>query len=194
MAESGNGPAYLVVWRRLDAPGHDACGLWLNAKGWRLKGAAVLVLDGMPCWLGYEVSGEPPWLTRCGRVTGCFGTRTLDLRMVALADGRWQLNGVEQPVGAGCLDLDLNFTPATNFIPLRRLDLDVGEAADAPAAWLDLPACRLKRLEQRYRRVGLDAYDYRAPGVGYAATLQVSETGFVARYPGLWEMEALCGG
>ena len=77
---------------------------------------------------------------------------------------------------------------------MRRLDLDVGEAADAPAAWLDLPACRLKRLEQRYRRVGLDAYDYRAPGVGYAATLQVSETGFVARYPGLWEMEALCGG
>ncbi|MCK9531206.1 MAG: putative glycolipid-binding domain-containing protein [Gammaproteobacteria bacterium] len=193
MAEDGNGPAYLLVWRRLDMPGHDACGLWLTAKGWCLKGTAVLVLAGMPCWLSYEVSGEVPWLTRCGRVTGCLGTRTLDLRMVALADGRWQLNGIEQPVGAGCVDLDLNFTPATNLIPLRRLDLAVGEAADAPAAWLDIPDGGLMRLEQHYQRVGPDAYDYRAPGIGYAATLQVAETGFVTRYPGLWEMEALRG-
>jgi hypothetical protein len=107
---------------------------------------------------------------------------------------RWQINGTDQPEVAGCIDVDLNFTPATNLIAIRRLALAVGDASDAPAAWLRVPELTLERLEQRYHRVGLDIYDYEAAGTGYAASLQVSDVGFVTRYPGLWEQEATGNG
>jgi hypothetical protein len=115
----------------------------------------------------------------------------VELDIVAMPGVRWALNGTEQPQVAGCLDVDLNFTPATNLIAIRRLTLQIGDRSEAPAAWLRFPELVLERLEQHYHRVTLDQYDYRAPGVDYAATLRVSEIGFVTRYPGLWELEAV---
>jgi hypothetical protein len=88
-----------------------------------------------------------------------------------------------------CIDLDFKFTPATNLFPLRRLALGVGEAAGAPAASLDAAAGRLVRLPQRYERRADGSYWYEAPSVGYAALLEFETTGFVRRYPGLWEAE-----
>jgi hypothetical protein len=105
---------------------------------------------------------------------------------------RWTLNGDEQGEEvAGLVDIDLGFTPATNLIQLRRLSLDISHEAEAPVAYLHFPELTLGRLEQRYRRVALDKYDYQAPGFGYTAILQVSELGFVTQYPGLWALEAL---
>lgn len=50
---------------------------------------------------------------------------------------------------------------------------------------------RLGRSAHRYSRVGPDAYGYRAPIFGYTAMLEVSDVGFVTKYPGLWELDAL---
>jgi hypothetical protein len=181
---------HLILWRRIDAPGHDACGLWTLERGWRLMGTAVFAFEGQPCHLAYEVDCDSAWRTRSASVTGCLGRQVLELTIVSRPGDRWEFNGAEEPKVAGCIDIDLNFTPATNLIALRRLALDVGQAADAPAAWLSFPELKLERLEQRYHRVTHDTYDYQAPGVGYAAPLQVSDTGFVTSYPGLWELEA----
>jgi hypothetical protein len=87
------------------------------------------------------------------------------------------------------VDVDLGFTPATNLIPIRRLALLVGEAADAPAAWLDIANGALGLLAQRYERRSETAYWYEAPAFGYSAELDVGPDGFVRRYPGLWEAE-----
>jgi hypothetical protein len=122
---------------------------------------------------------------------GYIGGYAVDLTIVAMPGKRWQLNGVDQPEVAGCIDVDLNFTPATNLIAIRRLTLGVGHASDAPAAWLRFPECTLERLEQRYHRLTHDTYDYQAPRVGYSAALQVSTLGFVMQYPELWTLEAL---
>ncbi|MFA5530174.1 MAG: putative glycolipid-binding domain-containing protein [Thiohalomonadaceae bacterium] len=184
-------PEQLVVWRRVDGPGHDACGLWHTDDNWRLRGTAVFVLDGIPCWLDYEVCGNLSWRTRTARVTGWMGGQALDVRICLTADGRWRLNGNDQPAVAGCTDLDFSFTPATNLIPLRRLGLAVGSEAQAAAAWLNLLGQRLDRLDQHYRRSGDDIYDYRAPSLDFSAALRVSHAGFITHYPGLWEMEAL---
>jgi hypothetical protein len=117
------------------------------------------------------------------------GRHAFELAIAAMPGKRWKLNGTNQPEAAGCLDVDLSFTPATNLIAIRRLALDMGQASEAPAAWLRFPERTLVRLEQRYHRVALDTYDYHAPSVGYAASLQVSDSGFVTYYPGLWERE-----
>jgi uncharacterized protein len=178
-----------ILWRRLDVPGHDACGLLAMDSGWRLTGTAAFGLDNRSCHLHYVVDCVLAWRTRSATVTGWIGRNAVQLAITALPDQGWSLNGTEQAAVAGCLDLDLAFTPATNLIALRRLALGVGDEADAPAAWLRFPELVLERLDQQYRRLDRYRYAYRAPGTGYAGILEVTDAGFVTRYPGLWEME-----
>jgi uncharacterized protein len=178
----------------MDVPGHDACALWVMKSGWCLAGTAIFALDGQPCHLAYEVKCDATWHTRSAKVTGCLGRHVFELIIVAKPGDRWELNGMEQPEAAGCIDVDLNFTPATNLIAIRRLALDIGHASDVPAAWLRFPELKLERLEQQYHRVALDTYNYQAPRVGYTASLQVSDSGFVTQYPGLWEQEVTDNG
>jgi hypothetical protein len=184
-------PEQMILWRRTDFPGHDACGLWVTETGWRLTGTAIFSLEGQPCHLAYEVDCDTTWRTHVARVTGYIGRDGVNLSIVAMPGERWDFNGTDQPHVAGCVDVDLGFTPATNLIAVYRLALGVGDQADAPAAWLRFPELKLERLEQQYHRLTLNTYDYQAPSVGYAAPLEVSEIGFVTRYPGLWELEAL---
>jgi hypothetical protein len=179
-----------VLWRQLDVPGHDACRLEHAVDGsWQLDGTAVFLHEGAPARLHYGVVCDPAWLSRRGRVSGWLGARSVELDIERMAAGAWTLNGVPVPGLEGCVDLDLGFTPATNLMPLRRLALASGHAADAPAAWLDISAGTLQVLPQRYTRRGEATYWYEAPSVGYAGTLEVTPDGFVRRYPGLWEME-----
>jgi len=58
-----------------------------------------------------------------------------------------------------------------------------------PVAWLDVPAEKLERLPQRYERRSEHGYWHAAPTVGYAGLLEMTDVGFVRRYPGLWELE-----
>ena len=175
----------------MDVAGHDACALWVMESGWCLTGTAIFALEGQPCHLAYEVDCGTTWRTRSAKVTGYIGRQAIEITIVALPGERWQLNGIGQPEAAGCIDVDLSFTPATNLIAIRRLALDIGHASDAPAAWLRFPEFTLERLEQRYHRVTPHTYDYHAPQLGYTAPLQVSDAGFVTQYPGLWELEVL---
>lgn len=89
---------------------------------------------------------------------------------------------------AGCIDLDLNFSPSTNLLPIRRLGLAVGQEAAARAAWLRFPSFTLEPLDQRYRRIDAATYRYESAG-GFAADLAVDAAGVVTRYPGFCEVE-----
>ena len=195
-------PIQTILWRRLDLPGQDACGLWALDNGWRLKGTAVFCLDAQPCHLSYEVDCDESWHAHSATIIGWVGRDAVNLAIAAMPGERWSVNGAEQTRVAGCVDVDLGFTPATNLIQLRRLALRIGDKADAPAAylrldtsdapaaWLRSPELVLARLEQQYHRVELNRYDYQSPTAGYAAPLDVTDIGFVTLYPGLWEMEA----
>jgi uncharacterized protein len=180
-----------ILWRRVDSPGYDACGLSSSTTAWRLAGTALFSFAGQPCKLCYEVDCDPSWRTRSARVTGWVGRTAVRFDIEALPGGHWSVNGTEQAELSGLVDVDLGFTPATNLIQLRRLALRVGQGMDAPAVYLNFPDLTLSRLEHHYHRLALNRYDYQAPGFNYAAILDVSDVGFVTRYPGLWEVEAL---
>jgi hypothetical protein len=107
------------------------------------------------------------------------------------ADGshRWRLNGAETAAVEGCIDVDLNFSPSTNLLPIRRLDLAVGQSAEVRAAWLRFPSFNLEPLQQSYRRIDETAYRYESAGGTFVRDLQVAESGLVLQYPGFWEAE-----
>lgn len=176
-----------ILWRRLDAPGHDACRLVRAGEQWRLEGATVFRHGGVAAAAFYEIDCDADWRTRRGSVRGWIGSRAFDHRIDKAADGPWTLDGRSVAALDHCRDLDLGFTPATNLTQLRRIALGIGRSADFAVAWLDLDSGRLEELRQRYERISADEYRYDAPRFGYAATLRVDPSGFVLTYPGLWE-------
>jgi hypothetical protein len=180
-----------ILWRRLDLPGHDTASIRLTDEGTVLTGMAVF-LQGAPTALAYTVRCDSAWRTVEGVVRGWRGPAPVDLRFRRDADGRWTLNEVPCPAVAGCLDLDLSFTPATNLLPLRRLDLDVGQSAEVRSAWLQWPDMQLTLLTQRYTRQAPTEYGYEADVPGpttFSGPLLVEPGGWVRDYAGLWRAE-----
>jgi hypothetical protein len=178
-----------ILWRRLDQPGHDACWLEAHGSGWRLSGTAVFLDGRRPCSVAYHVECDGQWHTVGGELIARVGADRIEVSIVPTADHRWFVNGDEQAAAAGCIDLDFGLTPATNLVQLRRLALDVGSEAPAPAAWLEWPDLSLQRLEQTYRRTGEQTYWYESPDVPYAGELRVNDAGFIVSYPHLWVAE-----
>jgi hypothetical protein len=185
-----NGQDELVLWRRLDQPGHEAARVVWHHPFWQIGGTAVFAEAGAPCRLDYLLVCDERWRTSHARVTGWVGTRHLRIDVTVDGQFRWRVNDVECPAVFGCRDLDLSFSPATNMVAIRRLELAVGQDAPARAAWLRLPDLALEPLDQWYRRIAERTYQYEAFGGRFAATLETDDRGMIVRYPGLWEREA----
>lgn len=181
-------PRAVFFWRKLDHPGHDCCRLLAVPGGWRLSGAAVFLEARRACLLHYEVTADRAFRSKRARVIGCFGKRAIDIEIRSAGIGRWRVEGEIRSDLDDCLDIDLGFTPATNLLVIRRLALAVGEQAEAPAAYLELPRMRFIALPQHYRRTTRTEYAYESPTAGYAGTLRVTPLGAVVRYPGLFEL------
>jgi uncharacterized protein len=150
----------------------------------------VFQLEGRPALLTYAATCDVSWRAQSGHVRGWIADRAVDLSVERTAGGAWRLGGAEVSGLRDCVDLDFGFTPSTNLLQLRRLALQTGQSADAPAAWLDISTGTLDVLVQRYERRSETTYWYEAPRFDYAALLEVDHVGFVRRYPGLWEVES----
>jgi hypothetical protein len=109
------------------------------------------------------------------------GERILELIQ---ADGRWYRDGELLVLGPDCLDLDLALSPATNTLPIRRLDLDVGAVADITTAWVRIPELTVARSEQRYERISEHVYRFTTDD--FIADLEVDDFGIVTHYPAGW--------
>ena len=181
--------AISVLWRRLDRPGHEACRVEELAGGWSVSGSAVFGGEEGPCRLDYRIRTDASWRTITARVEGWAGQRSIALEIAADDSGHWSMNGSPQPAVEGCVDLDLNFSPSTNLLPIRRLALPVGQEAAVRAAWLKFPSFTLEPLEQTYRRTAERSYRYESAGGEFVADLEVDAFGLVTRYPGLFEIE-----
>ena len=178
-----------ILWRRVDRPGHEAARLARQPPHRLLGGTAVFAHDGQPCMLSYTVLCDEAWQTRSAKVAGWIGERVVDIELTADLSRRWWMNGVEHPELTGCIDVDLGFSPSTNTLPIRRLNLAVGAEAVVHAAWLAFPALTLRPLDQVYRRTGDRRYYYESAGGSFSAEIEVNEAGLVTNYPGLWRAE-----
>src|SRR5262249_20788066 len=150
-----------ILWRRLDQPGHEFAQLHFEDFTWRLTGTAIFARDyRQPVRLDYLVVCDSDWRTRSASVAGWVGAEGVRADVSVDDARRWRLNGREVPEVAGCVDIDLNFSPSTNLLPIRRLRLDVGDEVAVKAAWLRFPDFKLEPLDQSYRRATNSAYRY----------------------------------
>ena len=180
---------YTILWGRLDRPGHESARVFLRDSRWHLAGSALFAHEGRACRLDYSVVCDAAWQTVSGRVSGWLGADTVELHVSVDSARRWRLNGRDCPAVAGCVDIDLNWSPSTNLLPIRRLGLAPGQKAEVRAAWLRFPSFALEPLDQRYRRLDESTYRYESGGGSFVADLEVNEAGLVVHYPGFARAE-----
>jgi uncharacterized protein len=180
-----------ILWKGDFLPGHEACRLFPRGTEPRLEGTAVFSHEGLPCRLDYQILCDAAWRTLSTEVKGWVGNTNINIRLQVTPAGGWQLNGTDQPALAGCIDVDLNFSPCTNTLPIHRLNLAIGETAEIKAAWLRFPSFRLEPLAQTYKRLSELAYRYESSGGKFVADLKVDAAGFVIDYPNIWKSEAV---
>ena len=156
-----------------------------------LSGWVVAALDGNPCAVSYEVVADPTWVTR--RVSVSLASDS-DRRIAIDHDGQgsWSVDGLARPDLSSCRDVDLGISPSTNTLPIRRLALGVGEAANLDAAWVHFPQMEVGVLRQSYERIGDNSYRYSSPN--FQRDITVDDGGVVLRYgDDLWQAVDLEG-
>jgi hypothetical protein len=159
------------------------------AAGYRCEGVTAAVEDGQAWAVRYAILLDTQWRGTAATVWCWTDAGARETKIEAIAVGRWQVDNKEISEVAGCLDIDLESSACTNTMPIHRLNLDVGEAAPAPALYVRANSLAVGRLEQVYRRVTDDGdrlrFDYRAPAFNFEARLIYDRSGLILDYPGI---------
>ena len=142
---------------------------------------------GVP--LTYLIHLDAAWATRSARITARTVAGLRETFLESAGAGHWLVDGNVAPHLDGCMDVDLESSAMTNALPVHRLNLRVGEAADPHAAYVRVLGLATERLEQVYMRTAdQDArqrYEYTAPAFGFTSRLSYDASGLVVDCPGI---------
>jgi uncharacterized protein len=179
-----------AAWRHLDARvGFEVVFLRRDTDGYQLDGHSTAVEDGQAWGIRYALTVDAGWATRSAHIVGRSAVGVNEVRVEGDGVGGWWVDGTRAPHLDGCLDVDLEASAFTNALPVHRLALEVGQQADAPAAYVRALDLRVERLGQSYRRLEDDGehshYDYVSPAFDFRAELVYDEFGLVLDYPGI---------
>lgn len=183
-------PPRFAAWHhRVARAGFEVAFMHSVGGGYRLEGDTAAVEEGEAWAVRYAITVSSGWLSREARVEGRSPAGVRELILDGDGSGRWRVNGTEAPHLDGCLDVDLESSSLTNAVPVHRLGLEVGQGAEAPAAYVRALDLDVERLEQRYVRLdddeGRQRYHYTAPRFDFECELTYDEFGLVLDYPGI---------
>lgn len=179
-----------AAWRHRDArEGFEVVFARAAAGGYRIDGATA-ALEGDDAWcVSYDIALDAGWGTRRAEVSGTSAAGRADVVLESDGAGEWLVDGRPAAHLRGCRDVDLESSALTNAFPVHRLGLEVGESADAPAAYVRALDLRVERLEQHYVRLENDGvrerYHYAAPIFDFECELIYDEAGLLLDYPGI---------
>jgi uncharacterized protein len=202
-AAAPNSPVRTVLWQRIDSPGSEWCALEREPEGWRVRGIVLAAVDTVPVLVQYAVVLASDWSTRAVEIVMRSGdaSQPRELRLTVDPEQRWQIEREPAPDTSmpqddlmalhGLTDVDLGITPATNTLPIRRLDPAIGEAVAVTAAWVRFPELTIEPLPQRYIRLADRRYRYESAGGAFVAEIEVDDLGLVTTYEGGWQRVAV---
>jgi uncharacterized protein len=186
-----------VMWSAWDSPGLGHLRLAVRDSGVAADGVVLGVTEGHPFRVAYEVRCDRLWRVRAARV-GAPGEPPR-VELVSDGEGNWATaDGRAVKYLEGCEYVDVSETPFTNTLPIRRLGLSPGEAADILVAYFDGLELQPWPEPQRYTCVengdsgGL--YRFLSLDGGFTADLPVDSDGLVLDYPGLFRRAFQDGG
>jgi uncharacterized protein len=179
-----------AAWRHLGTRvGFEVLFLRPENDRYHLDGHVTAVEEGEVWSIRYAITLDSSWATRSAHVVGRSALGEHEVSLESDGSGGWRVDGRPMVDLAGCLDVDLEASACTNALPVRRLGLEIGQAAGAPTVYVRARDLRVERLEQSYARLSnvgnRSRYDYVAPSFDFKAVLIYDEFGLVLEYPGI---------
>ncbi|MFI5958291.1 putative glycolipid-binding domain-containing protein [Cryptosporangium sp. NPDC051539] len=171
-----------------------SAGHGLRATSWALGAAPE------PYSARYTLGTDERWATASLEISteGAGWSRSLRLVRQSGRDA-WKVRASETGALAGpqpgaeypetltdAVDVDIAFSPLTNTLPIRRLNLreqQVGTEYDLTVAFVELPSLAVVASAQKYVAAGPGEIGFRSGD--YRVQLAVDDDGFVVDYPGL---------
>jgi uncharacterized protein len=173
-----------VLWRGPEGS-LERCTLLETRAGVRLTGTVLRAMTGMPLEVRYVIDLDRRFTTLRAEVRVADGA---SLVLESDGRGRWASDGRDLSFADGCRDIDLEVTPATNTLPIRRLNPKVGETVSPKALWVRFPSLSLEVIDQSYERRSESEWRYSSGS--FHAELECFPDGLVRRYGNLWAVEA----
>jgi uncharacterized protein len=179
-----------AAWQHRDArAGFEVVFARPDGDGHRVEGATTAVEDGAAWVVRYDIRLDAAGRTRGARVVSRTADGGCEVALEGDGAGHWRVDGRAVAALDGCLDVDLESSALTNAFPVRRLGLEVGGRAQAPAVYVRAVGLAVERLEQRYVRLEDgehgQRYAYDAPRFAFACELAYDAGGLVLDYPGI---------
>jgi uncharacterized protein len=174
------------LWQWIPRVGLERFELVRDTGLWILRGTIVTQAEAGATEAMYEVRCDEDWITRSADVSiaDSSGKRSVHIES---SNGRWIVDGVHASQVDGCLDIDLGWSPSTNTIAIRRLNLAIGaESGPLTMAWVRFPELTLEPLPQAYARLDERLYRYMSRDGSFRADLTVDEEAMVIDYEGIW--------
>lgn len=156
-----------------------------GADGYQLAGTTLIMHEGIRVEIIYQVGVASNWSTR---------SASIDIPALAMSHvvevpepGTWLIDRERRTDLDGCTDIDLGWTPATNTIPIRRLQLEGRDSGTIRATWLKWSELQFIAADQTYSRT--DETTWRYASGSFTAELLVDDHGVATRYgdPPIWQ-------
>jgi hypothetical protein len=178
-----------IYWHPWEDPGLEHLSLEFGDTGITATGLVLRMLDGQHLRCRYELETDETWRFRslCFAVADSGSGDNTRLALARDEAGAWTVNGASAPELDGCTDVDIQVTPFTNSLPIRRLGLDTGKSAGIRVAYVPVPELDVRPAEQRYTcldALGPAGGRYRYEGLfrDFTAELPVDGDGLVLDY------------
>lgn len=175
-----------VLWRNDKFQMYEYCVFMETVKGHQFNGVVLTVVEEKPVRIGYQVLFDRQGLTQSVNMDVIRGSGEQHLQLVVDEYRNWFWDGKEMTECSGFSDVDLGFSPVTNTLPIRRLNLQPGESQTISAAWVRFPEFDVIAFPQRYTRMETNRYLFESLLSDFKAELVVDELGIVKRDDPYW--------
>jgi hypothetical protein len=176
-----------LIWAALDHPGYEHVRVDEGHPEWAVFDSMLIREDeGNVRRGGYTLVVDKLWRTLELRLMVEETPGQMEaLHLLASGDGTWtDADGNHIPELDGCIDVDIQWSPLTNMLPIRRLHLRTGGEQEIRVAYVSLPDLSVQAVAQRYTAINEHQIRYASFTSGFQGDLTIDDEGFVVDYPG----------
>lgn len=180
------------MWTPWDIPGNEHLRLHIAENGSiQVDSQVVMVSENRVLRLSYRIELDVGWRVRSVRIASEQPDGSaLGLALQADGIGNWtDGSGISLHELDGCIDIDIQATPFTNTIPIRRLHLVQGQPEPIKVAYISVPVLEVTLMDQRYTKVGEGQIRYESVRSGFVSELDVDADGIAINYPGYFRRD-----
>lgn len=184
------------MWKPWDQPGNEHLRLRMDdgdgGDGSIQADSQIVMIaddaDDRVLRVSYRIELDASWRVRSTRIASEQSDGSA-IGLVLQADGRgnWT-DGGGMPLHEldGCVDVDIQATPFTNTLPIRRLALKPHQQETFRVAYVRVPSLDVSAEEQCYTGLADGRVRYESVETGFTRDLDVDRDGSVVTYHGLF--------